>query len=138
MLTLSPGWSGAYGLFTQKKADFVLSYTTSPAYHAENDKTHDIKCLIFPEGHFRQEEYVGIVKGPKEKLAKQLVEVLLSEAVQKEIPTHQWMYPIRPGVALPQSFKDLPVPKALEVDFNEVETSRKDWLKRWEKTLATS
>ena len=38
ILTITPGWSEAYALFTKGEAPMVLSYTTSPAYHviAEN------------------------------------------------------------------------------------------------------
>ena len=39
IVTVTPGWSEAYGLFLEGEADAVLSYTTSPAYHliAEGD-----------------------------------------------------------------------------------------------------
>ena len=39
ILTMTRGWSEAYGLFLEGEADMALSYTTSPAYHAiaEND-----------------------------------------------------------------------------------------------------
>jgi thiamine transport system substrate-binding protein len=39
IVTVTPGWSEAYGLFLDGEADMVLSYTTSPAYHliAEED-----------------------------------------------------------------------------------------------------
>ena len=52
ILTVTKGWSEAYGLFTEGEADMVLSYTTSPAYHivAEGDLTK--KAAIFPEGHY--------------------------------------------------------------------------------------
>jgi thiamine transport system substrate-binding protein len=33
IVTVTPGWSEAYGLFLEGEADMVLSYTTSPAYH---------------------------------------------------------------------------------------------------------
>ncbi len=41
IVTVTPGWSEAYGLFLEGEADMVLSYTTSPAYHliAEKDDT---------------------------------------------------------------------------------------------------
>lgn len=39
IVTVTRGWSEAYGLFLDGEADMVLSYTTSPAYHtiAEGD-----------------------------------------------------------------------------------------------------
>ena len=47
-MTVTPGWSEAYGLFTSGEADMVLSFTTSPAYHiiAEGDETK--AAAIFP------------------------------------------------------------------------------------------
>jgi hypothetical protein len=32
-VTVTKGWSEAYGLFLKGESDLVLSYTTSPAYH---------------------------------------------------------------------------------------------------------
>ena len=50
ILTVTPSWDQAYGLFLSGEADMVLSYTTSPAYHiaAEDDPTK--KAALFPEG----------------------------------------------------------------------------------------
>lgn len=129
----APGWSGAYGLFLKKEADFVLSYTTSPAYHIENEKKHNIKCLIFPEGHYRQIEGMGVVKFSKQKdVAKKFLAFMLSPEVQKEIPTTQWMLPVITGVPLPDSFKNLPQPLK-EVPFNleYVESAKDRWLNQW-------
>lgn len=37
-VTVTKGWSEAYGLFLKGEADLVLSYTTSPAYHIIEEK----------------------------------------------------------------------------------------------------
>ena len=52
ILTVTSGWSEAYGLFTEGEADVVLSFNTSPSYHivAEEDETK--KAAIFEEGHY--------------------------------------------------------------------------------------
>ena len=42
VLTVTPGWSEAYGLFTKGEAPMVLSYTTSPAYHMVAEDTETI------------------------------------------------------------------------------------------------
>ena len=41
IVTVTKGWSEAYGLFTSGEAEIVLSFNTSPAYHisVENDQT---------------------------------------------------------------------------------------------------
>jgi thiamine transport system substrate-binding protein len=56
VVTVSKGWSEAYGLFLKGEADMVLSYTTSPAYHiiAEQDKRY--AAAPFDEGHYQQIE----------------------------------------------------------------------------------
>ena len=48
IVTVTPGWSEAYGLFLEGEADMVLSYTTSPAYHliAEEDATKARRALL--------------------------------------------------------------------------------------------
>ena len=39
----SAGWSAAYGLFTNKQADIVLSYATSPIYHLVEENNSGFK-----------------------------------------------------------------------------------------------
>jgi thiamine transport system substrate-binding protein len=38
VVTVTKGWSEAYGLFLKGEADMVLSYSTSPAYHVATEK----------------------------------------------------------------------------------------------------
>ena len=59
IVTVTPGWSEAYGLFLEGEADMVLTYTTSPAYHliAESDDTK--AAALFDEGHYMQIEVAG-------------------------------------------------------------------------------
>ena len=52
IVTVTQGWSEAYGLFLKGEADMVLSYTTSPAYHIGVEKDQNKKAAIFPEGHY--------------------------------------------------------------------------------------
>ena len=63
IVTVTKGWSEAYGMFLEGEADMVLSYTTSPAYHliAENDPTK--KAAAFAEGHYMQIEVAGKLAG---------------------------------------------------------------------------
>ena len=62
ILTMSKGWSEAYNLFLDGQADMVLSYTTSPAYHAiaENDTKYGY--APFTEGYVAQVEVAGIAE----------------------------------------------------------------------------
>ena len=62
IVTVTQGWSEAYGLFLKGEADMVLSYTTSPAYHIAVEKDPNYKAAIFPEGHYLEIEVAGMTK----------------------------------------------------------------------------
>lgn len=106
ILTMAPGWSAGYGLFTKGEAPLVISYTTSPAYHVEYDKTDRYKALIFAEGHTEQVEGAGIVKGARNlKGAKAFLDYFITEEAQNILPLTQWMYPANKKVTMPESYK---------------------------------
>ncbi len=50
VLTVTPGWSEAYALFTKGEAPMVLSYTTSPAYHEIAEKSDALSGDRLPRG----------------------------------------------------------------------------------------
>ncbi len=131
-VTISPGWSAAYGLFLSGEADFVFSYTTSPAYHIEKEKNTHVQAMIFPEGNYRQVEAAGIVSTSKQKeCARKWIELLVSAESQAALPTRQWMYPARAGTPLPKSFQGLPpVTKVLDSPDVARHVGRED-LKTW-------
>ncbi len=132
VVTTSPGWSAAYGMFLKKEADFVLSYTTSPAYHVQHEKTDQYKAVLFPEGHYRQTELASIVATTKQKVDAELfLKTLVSKEVQDEVALRQWMYPVRKDTKLPKSFEALSVPKSVTVDFKRFESERKNWTQEW-------
>lgn len=112
IVTVTPGWSEAYGLFLQGEADLVLSYTTSPAYHliAEGDASK--VALGFDEGHYLQIEVAAkIAVTDQPALADAFLAFMLSEEVQSIIPTTNWMYPaVTPAEGLPEGFETLITP----------------------------
>lgn len=138
LLTISPGWSGAYGLFLKGEADVVLSYTTSPAYHLEKERNEMIKAIPFSDGHYRQIEGIGLTKTTKQRAAAlKYVEVLLGSDGQKQVPLTQWMYPVRENTPLPESFhKLIKVEKAIEMDPTLVAENRAQWLRDWTTLMA--
>jgi thiamine transport system substrate-binding protein len=113
ILTMAPGWSAGYGLFTDGEAPLVISYTTSPAYHIEYDKTDRYKALIFSEGHSEQVEGAGITNGAINlKGAKAFMDFLISDEAQNTIPLTQWMYPASKNIKLPECYiKGAPIPQ---------------------------
>ena len=126
ILTITEGWSSAYGLFTRGEAPMVISYTTSPGYHLEYEKTERYKAAIFTDGHPLQIESAGLLASSKNKVnAKAFLDFMVSEDFQNIIPLTNWMYPVT-GIPLPPSFRINPksekplLPKpASEAELNE-------------------
>ncbi|EAQ01122.1 ABC thiamine transporter, periplasmic substrate-binding protein [Pseudooceanicola batsensis HTCC2597] len=112
IVTVTPGWSEAYGMFLEGEGDLVLSYTTSPAYHviAEDDTSR--VALPFDEGHYMQIEVAAAVGGSdRQQLARDFLAYLVSDEAQSIIPTTNWMYPaVEPSGGLPEGFGDLVEP----------------------------
>ncbi|MCY1128256.1 thiamine ABC transporter substrate binding subunit [Frigidibacter sp. RF13] len=134
VLTVTPGWSEAYGLFTSGEADMVLSYITSPAYHiiAEHDLTK--AALIFPEGHYFTAELVaktGTTDQPA--LADAFLDYVLSDDFQGMIATANWSYPARMTEGgLPPEFAALARPeKTLFLTETEAEMIRGPVIDEW-------
>jgi thiamine transport system substrate-binding protein len=105
ILTIADGWSAGYGLFTAGEAPLVLSYTTSPGYHLEYEKTERFKAAVFTEGHPLQIEFAGLLSGGKNKEnAQAFLDFMLEPAFQTIIPLTNWMYPVI-DIPLPDSFR---------------------------------
>ena len=120
IITYTPGWSEAYGIFLEEKADLVLSYSTSPFYHQEYEDNYSYKALIFPEGHVKVNEYVVIPNDSKQKIiAENFLSFLSTEKIQRIISKKNIMYPILES-ATPSKMKNLPKPsEAMDVSTNE-------------------
>ena len=134
VLTVTPGWSEAYGLFTSGEAPMVLSYTTSPAYHMVAEDTDRYKAAAFDEGHYLQIEVAGLLSNaPDKDLARQFLSFMMTPAFQNEIPTQNWMLPAAPvSSELPAAFSTLVTPeKAFLYSPEEVAENRSAWIDEW-------
>ena len=134
VLTVTPGWSEAYGLFTKGEAPMVLSYTTSPAYHMVAEKTDKYQAAAFEEGHYLQVEVAGItVTGEKNPLAKKFMEFMTGPGFQDAIPETNWMFPAgKIDKPLDPAFDKLVKPaKTLAIGSDEVAANRKAWVDEW-------
>ncbi|SDJ02773.1 thiamine ABC transporter substrate binding subunit [Lutimaribacter saemankumensis] len=139
IVTVTPGWSEAYGLFLEGEADMVLSYTTSPAYHliAEDDATKT--AVQMAEGHYMQVEVAAKLAGTDQSdLADQFLSFMLTDAFQSVIPTTNWMYPAKtPEAGLPEGFETLITPgKALLLNPEEARAMRDAAIAEWQAALA--
>jgi thiamine transport system substrate-binding protein len=139
IVTVTPGWDQAYGLFLKGEADMVLSYTTSPAYHliAEEDDTK--AAAPFDEGHYMEIEVAAKVASTRHpKLADEFLHFIDTQAFQSVIPETNWMYPaIKLEGGLPKGFETLIKPaKSLLYPADEVPEVRAKALAEWRAALS--
>ncbi len=134
VLTVTPGWSEAYGLFTKGEAPMVLSYTTSPAYHMVAENTDRYQAAAFSEGHYIQIEVAGLLKNaPDKDLARDFLKFMVTPGFQDTIPTNNWMMPVSAtSQPLPDAFGKLVNPsKTFLMSSDEVAKNRKAWIDEW-------
>ncbi|ESY63456.1 thiamine ABC transporter substrate-binding protein [Mesorhizobium sp. LNHC252B00] len=134
VLTVTPGWSEAYGLFTKGEAPMVLSYTTSPAYHMVAEKTERYQAASFEEGEYLQIEVAGITTtGAKNPLAAKFMAFMTGPKFQDAIPETNWMFPAgKTGKPLNPAFDKLVKPtKTLLFSPEQVAANRKAWVDEW-------
>ncbi|AUQ91955.1 thiamine ABC transporter substrate binding subunit [Phaeobacter sp. HS012] len=134
VLTVTKGWSEAYGLFLEGEADMVLSYTTSPAYHLIAEEDDSKAAAVFDEGHYMQVEVAGkLANSDQPELADQFLAFMVSDAFQSVIPTTNWMYPaVTPVDGLPKGFETLVAPeKSLLLSEDEAAALRDVALDEW-------
>jgi thiamine transport system substrate-binding protein len=138
ILTTTPGWSEAYGLFTKGEAPMVFSYVTSPAYHMVAENTQRYQAAEMKDGHYLQIEVAGLIEASPEKaLAQKFMTFMLTPDFQNDIATTNWMMPAgETNVALPDAFNKIVVPaKTLMFSADEVSQNRRAWINEWLKAV---
>jgi thiamine transport system substrate-binding protein len=132
----SKSWSDGYGLFLEGEGDIVLSYSTSPAYHAIAESDESYEAALFQEGHAEQIEVMGILKNaPNKKLAEKFLSFALSKEFQKHIPFGNWMYPVIDGIEGTSDFyKYAPTPIPLERVYGSIE-DKNSWIEYWSSSI---
>jgi thiamine transport system substrate-binding protein len=134
ILTTTPGWSEAYGLFTKGEAPMVLSYTTSPAYHIIAEKTERYQAMKFAEGHYLQVEVAGLIeKSPEKALAQKFLAFMAGPGFQDAIPENNWMFPAgKTSAPLAAAFDQMVKPdKTFLFTPEEVADNRRAWIDEW-------
>ncbi len=136
-LTITDGWSSAYGLFTEGEAPLVLSYTTSPVYHVTFEDTTRYQTVLFDEGHSTTIEGLGLLASSKNKdAAKKFMDFLLTEG-QLDIAVANSMYPVNSKTELTPAFAYAPKPeKNLSIDSQTLAKNLDRWLTEWTKVMS--
>jgi len=136
---VTSGWSDAYyGSFTAGGGErsVVTSYASSPpAEYLFADPPVDAPPTeVLFDSCFRQIEFAGILAGTEHpEAAAALVDFMLSDTFQSDIPENMFVYPANSTVALPDSFERFgaTADDPLIIDPAVIEANRDDWTERW-------
>jgi thiamine transport system substrate-binding protein len=132
------GWSTAY--YTNFSASsgqgpqpMVVSYASSPAAEViyANEPLSDAPTASILDGCYRQVEFVGILKGTKNRaLAEKFIDFMLSPQFQADMPLNMFVYPVNPAAELPAEFvqyaQTAPNPTRLDPA-----DKREEWIQAW-------
>jgi thiamine transport system substrate-binding protein len=132
------GWSDAWSTdFSGGGGDgprpIVLSYASSPPDTLPEDGG-DPRVGALLDTCFRQVEYAGVLSGAKNPAgAQKLLDFLLSDEVQADIPGQMYMYPVSSAVELPAEWvKWAPLAtKPFAVPADEITAKRAQWLSHY-------
>jgi thiamine transport system substrate-binding protein len=127
-------FSGAGGSDGDKP--LVVSYGSSPPFEvlfADPPRT-DAPTGVSTGTCFHQLEYAGVLRGsahPSE--AQQLLQFLVSEPFQKELPLNLYVFPVDPATPLPDVFREFAVvpENPLEIDPATIAANREQWQDQW-------
>ena len=88
----------------------VVSYATSPPaeiVYAAEPKPTEPSTSVMTDGCYRQVEYAGVLAGAANpEGARTLIDWLLTEPVQADVPLSMFVFPARTGTPLPEVFTD--------------------------------
>ena len=127
-------FSGAAG--STGSRPLVVSYGSSPpaeVIFADPPRT-DAPTAVVESTCFRQVEFTGVLRGTKhENEARKLVDFLISETFQNELPLNLFVYPARTDAVLPPEFTKFAVVASspLTIDPADIADNRQQWQDEW-------
>ncbi len=127
-------FSGAGG--SKGKRPIVVSYASSPAAEVifAGKPLEEAPTAVIEDSCFRQVELAGILAGARnESGARRLIDFLLSERFQADVPMQMFVFPVREGVELPEAFRRFAVvpERPLELDPERIGENRDRWVREW-------
>jgi thiamine transport system substrate-binding protein len=135
------GWTQAYstdfsGSSGKGQYPLVVSYGSSPPAEVgdANPLPAEAPTGVLSPSCFRQEEFVGVLKGTKHaKEAGQLIDFLLGKAFQEDMPLNMYVYPVTADAALPELFTKYAVvpPTSLSLPPQQIADNRDKWIDEW-------
>jgi thiamine transport system substrate-binding protein len=138
---VTDGWDEAYNETFSAGAGggprpLVVSYASSPpaeVYYAD-PPIDESPVGVVDAGCYRQIEGAGILRGTeREDAARALVDFLLSEPVQADLPLSMFVYPARRGTTLPPVFVEHAAQptEVYELPAEDIEEHRDEWIDEW-------
>jgi thiamine transport system substrate-binding protein len=135
-------WTQAYtaefsGSSGKGSYPLVVSYGSSPPAEvvgATDPKPTEAPTGVLTDSCFRQEEFVGVLKGTNHaKEAGKLIDFLLGKAFQEDMPLNMYVYPVITGAALPDVFTKFAVvpPSPLSLPPKDIAANRDRWIDEW-------
>jgi thiamine transport system substrate-binding protein len=136
------GWETAYnevfsgGGASRGPRPLVVSYASSPpveVVYADPPVT-EAPTAVMTTSCYRQIEGAGILRGTDhEAEAGQLIDFLLSERFQEDLPLSMFVYPVNPEVTLPDVFVEHSdvVADPYELPVADIGEHREDWIDEW-------
>ena len=138
-VTVTNGWEAAYyGDFIAGGGSrpLVVSYASSPVAELiyADPPVDEPPTGVLLDSCFRQVEFAGVLAGTAHQAeARLLIDFLLSDTFQNDIPMNMFMYPTSNTAELPPEFvqhsqitdSPLSLPPA------EIEANRQEWTERW-------
>ncbi|MEN8233323.1 MAG: thiamine ABC transporter substrate-binding protein [Actinomycetota bacterium] len=134
-----PGWDQAYyGEFSGGSGEgdrpIVVSYASSPVAEVYFGDLDEAPTGVPESGCFRQIEYAGVLSGTEaEESAGRLVDFLLGETFQEDLPLNMFVFPANSEAELPPVFVDHAVIPAAPIvmDPARIDENRERWLSEW-------
>ncbi len=114
----------------------VVSYGTSPpaeVIYSDPPRTVAVTGVL-ADTCFHQIEYAGVLRGTRHAdAARRLMDFLVGERFQRELPLTMFVYPVNPEVALPAEFTKFGVKpdRPLSVDPATIQAKRETWQDEW-------
>lgn len=134
-------WNSAYYTeFTRSGGTrpVVLSYASSPVaevlFASEPLDQSPTAAMTADGSCFRQVEFVGILKGTKNRtLAEKWIDFMLSTTFQEDLPLQMFVYPVNQDAQIDEAFlqyTSLPENPA-SLDPLTISENREDWIQEW-------
>ena len=137
-VAVTDGWTDAYyGEFSYAGGDrpLVVSYGSSPPFEVLfGEGLTDAPTGVVESTCYRQVEFAGVLAGTERpEAARQLVDFLISEPFQAEVPLNLFVFPVNTDVDLDQTFQDFAVipETSRELSPDLVDANREEWIDEW-------